>query len=350
MRWTSTLLVGASGSYGPLFTFDTTSGKTDALGLPAEIAVYSMARNGEHLYVSGYPSTALARVDLRRPFTIPNSFPGSPGVPWKDARANPHFIGWIGIELGSHHGVAMETGADGRIYICAHRMRYQKGFTMAWYDPGSGKYGELPESSQLDHYQVTWMSRIDGGRKLAISTRVAVDDQKSASAPAEARVFIVDTVNGRFESSFAPLRGEKALGPIAEVAPGVLLGTASDPARYAEGPTTVYKYNLRTRGLEARRLYAGLICGVSSDSDLPRKGADFQLGPDGHVWTVYRMPFVRPPSLIIRINPSTLGLHLVGTVPRQELRFTFVGRDLYMTGETRVRRLRNIVPVVARGE
>jgi hypothetical protein len=91
------------------------------------------------------------------------------------------------------------------------------------------------------------------------------------------------------------------------------------------------------------RRFKGILCGIASKGDIPRKSHDFLLGPDGFVWTVYQLPYADAPALIVRIDPDDLSVALVGKIIGGSVRMLFDGRDLYVTGAPHLRRIRSIV-------
>ena len=334
-------IVGTTGPYGQMFQFDIPRNSTRILGYPPMNA-YSIATIGGKVYVSGYPSTPFAVADLNRPFTSPDGVGDGEAIPWTDARANPRQLAMLGdILQGSHTGVGVFEGADGRIYVAGQRHRHYKGFGVAWYDPRTGKAGEVDDGGILQQFQISWVAPADSGRKLVFSTRVQADENKSAALPKEAKLFILDTATGRFTGSVAPLPGVQALGPIAEVG-GSLIGTASDPALSEAGPTTVYKFDLASNRTTATRVYSGLICGVSANHDAPQKCHDYLAGPDGKVWTMYRVPLADAQDVLMRIRPADLGIELIGAVQGDGVRMLFKYGDLYLSGTKQLRRLRSV--------
>ncbi len=332
-------ILATTGPYGPVLSFDISRNSTRGLGYPSAMNAYSIAKVGGMVYLSGYPSTQFAVADLNRAFTSEEGAGDVKGIPSTDPGANPRQVAFIGDVLkGSHTGIGIFEGVNGLIYVVAQRHRHHKGFGIAWYDPKTGKLGEVEDGGMLQQLQVSWVTEIDGGRKLAISTRVQPDETKSAPPPKEAKVLLLDTMTGRFLPPLIPLPGAQSLGPIAEVPGGMLIGTASAAET---DPSTVYKLDLRTGRTVASRVYAGLICGTSNNHDAPSKSHDFQAGPDGKVWTVFRIPQADAPGLLMRIRPSDLGVELMGTLGGDGMRFLFMGRDLYLTGVPELRRIRN---------
>ena len=58
----------------------------------------------------------------------------------------------------------------------------------------------------------------------------------------------------------------------------------------------------------------------------------FDLGPDGNVYTFYD-------DLLVRINPETLTITALSRVGATGF-IAFSGKDIYLSGETRFRRVR----------
>jgi len=340
-------IVGTSGAYGPMFTYDIQKDEMRLLGLPSGNA-YSIGKSGGKVYVSGYPSTWFDEVDLARPFTPKTALPGVKAVPPEVPEANPRRIAYLGNvkEMRSHQGVRMHTGPDGKVWVIGMRHRYFRGFRLAWYDPASGKYDKYEDGGQFNHLQVSWSCAINEGRQLAITTRVEPDDQSPGQPPAAAKIFIFDMERGKVACEYTPFPEEKALATIAQVEDGLLLGLVTEEAYPQPSRTLIYKFDLQKGQVTARREYAGVIAGVPALGGLPREGPGFEVGPDGAVWTLYRLGSVAGyPYLLVRIDPNDLTVRPVGRVGAGG-QFVFVGRDLYLAGDVHLRWVRNVVPTV----
>ena len=338
----------ANGSpYGQLLTYNIETDEFKLLGRPTNMNVYSLASDGKYAYISGYPSMPFARIDFSRPFTTDRSYPGRPGIPWTDARANPRQMCVLGkIVAGAHCGVFMYQGADGRMYTCGMCFRHDAGFAFGWYDPKTEKFGKV-DDSMLKNQQVAWMTPVEGGRKLAVATRVQYREYKGGIAPECGKVFLFDTAEGKFTREYEPLPATKKLGSVAGVAGGRLLGIAPTSKRRGRGPilmTTVYLLDLASGKVLLKRQYQGQMAGAVDKFDIPRKGHDFVTGPDGWVWTMMGRESMPGTTALLRINPEDLSINVVGTVTGNWNRFIFIGRDMYLGGAERLRRIRNVVP------
>jgi hypothetical protein len=345
LRWDENTIIGSSGPYGPMFRYDIKKDEMKVLGLPTDVNVYSGARKDDRLYISGYPTTAFASVDVTAPFTSPKSIPGRAGIEWKNSKANPRLIDALGNLPGmnSHCGVAMAPGADGRIYICAMRFRYFRGFALAFYDPKTGKYGKVNDGGRLRHFQVSWMAPVDGGKRLAIATRVQPNSQEPGEPFTAAKIFIFNTSSGKFEKDFTPFPEEKILASITEAKDGTLIGLVTEERYPKQSRTTIYKFDWKTGKVLRTNQFGGVITGISNKHQLPRKGPSFVAGPDGFIWTAYKLPYASSPYLLLRIDPGELTLHPLGRITGSPLRFEFVGKDIYFAGAERLRRITNVV-------
>ena len=338
----------ANGSpYGQMLTYNTETAEFKLLGRPTNMNVYSLASDGKYAYISGYPGMPFARIDFSRPFTTDKSYPGRPGIPWTDKRANPWQMCVLGqIVAGAHCGVFMHQGGDGRMYTCGMCFRHNAGFAFGWYDPKTEKFGKV-DDSMLKHQQVAWMTPVEGGRKLAVATRVQYREYKGGVAPKCGKIFLFDTAEGKFTREYEPLPDVTKLGSVAGVAGGRLVGIAPTSKRRGRSPTlttAVYLLDLASGEVLLKRRYQGQIVGAVDKFDIPRKGHDFVTGPDGWVWTMMGRESMPNTTALLRIDPQDLSIDVVGTVRGNWNRFIFLGRDLYLGGAERLRRVRNIAP------
>jgi len=133
-----------------------------------------------------------------------------------------------------------------------------------------------------------------------------------------------------------PVAKARTTGLIIEVAPGRLLGLTSD----REDPKRSVLYGWDVAAGES--LFTKVLPSpVSTDASWPHwvdpsyEYLAFVLGPDGFVWTYLK-------DVLVRIDPKDASLHVVGKLDPVGWP-TFVGRDVYLSGNERLRRIRNIV-------
>ena len=188
----------------------------------------------------------------------------------------------------------------------------------------------------LSGYAVQWIAPALDGRLIVISTIRAADELNNNRAPEEAKLFVYDVSAQKMVREIVPLAKTRTTGLIVEAAAGRLLGLTSDPADPKR--SVLYGADVTTGEL----LFAKpLPSPVSTDAYWPHwvdpsyEYNAFVLGPDGFVWTYLK-------DVLVRIDPSNASMHVVGRIDPVGWP-TFVGRDVYLSGNERLRRIRNIV-------
>jgi len=345
LRYDDHTIVGTSGAYGPMFRYDIQEDRMSLLG-PAPGNAYSIARSGGRVYVSGYPNTWFAAVDPFAPFTPTRDLPGRPAVAKTAPNANPRLIVYFGSRRGlqAHTGVRLHTAPDGRVYVIGMRHRYFKGFALGVYDPATGEAQRVEDGGRLNHLQVAWSTPVDGGKRLAITTWVQPNDHyKDSPVPTAAKIFLFDMTTGKFVREYTPFPDEKALLTAVQLRDGRLLGLVTEERYPKQSRTLIYTFDLATGKVLKTRAYGTVITGVTGKLAVPRRPATFLLGPDGYVWTLYRLGSVKGyPQLLVRIHPETLDVLPVGRVGAAG-QCIFVGRDLYLAGDSRLRRVKDVI-------
>ena len=164
-----------------------------------------------------------------------------------------------------------------------------------------------------------------------------VEQPDLEQAPEEARLFVYDVNAGKIVQKIAPIPKGHTTGLIAEVAPGRLLGLTSDPEQ--RDRSVLYGVDVTSGEVLFSK---GLPSPVSSDTHWPHwvdpsnEYHAFGRGPDGFVWTYLK-------DVLVRIDPTDAGVRVVGKMDPVGWP-TFVGRDLYFSGNESLRRIRSIVP------
>jgi hypothetical protein len=330
--------------YAPLVVWNPKTRKTAQMPCATEAyhnSVYSMTAVGNTVFVGGYALAIVMAFNPDKPITQAADIPGRKKVPFNSPEANPRLVGnFSEIAKGAHMAVAMEVGADGMVYLCARRHRYFFGFDICWFDPKDfSRRGVLEVGKALDHYQMSWMSLSADKEELVVSTYVEGNPQINSPHPADAKLFFFDLKGKKLGRSVVPLPGVKSLSGIAAVDASTLVGGCY---LEEEKATVFYRFNLKTNRVEAARKYQGLIHGKPGTTDLPTKGYDFALGPDGKVWTLGRM-VENGPQVILKIDPQDLRIQPVCPVGGFNIRFLFRGKDLILTGQESLQRIKNIV-------
>lgn len=319
-------------AYYPMVITDLHNGESRRIPMTMTSS-YCLATAGNRIFATGYPSTNLIACDPDKELTWPNDLPDRPGVDIRSEEANPRLVHYFSADTGGAHiGVSMTTRpvADGRIYLIARRHRYYFGFALAHFDPETLETGVFDDEGAFDHLQIGWMTPIDGGRRLAITTYVEHNQHLEGEPPATASLFIYDVENGRIESSHLPVPGATTLLAVEQVAPNRLVGFALEEG----GVSALYRFNTETGRTEQIRRYSGVICGGTGTLGVPVRTIDFTLGPDEMIWTGTAHA---GGTYLFRINPRDLSVEPFGTVSGSYIRLLFHEGRLFISGAPQVR-------------
>jgi hypothetical protein len=184
---------------------------------------------------------------------------------------------------------------------------------------------------------VQWITAADNGRLIVISTIRAADELNNNKSPEQAKLFVYDVSEKKIVREIVAIPKARTTGLIAEVAPGRLLGLTSAPER-SEGSIL---YGVDAASGEVLFTKA-LPSPISTDSHWPHwvdpsyEYNGFVRGPDGFVWSYLK-------DVLVRIDPKDAAVHVVGKIDPAGWP-TFVGRDLYLSGNEQLRRIRNSIP------
>jgi hypothetical protein len=344
-------IVGTPTSYGSVLAWNSKTEQGRVLGMYMN-SINAITGLDGTIYTGSYPSAALSRIDPQKNFTIPYEVPGQPAIPVTSASANPWMIKYLSADLDGAHDVGRLVAApDGSLYIGALRFRYYDGFRLGRYDPATNVHTKIDDEKLFDHFGFSWMTLIQQGQKLAITTWIDYDNTIGGPQPESAKIIMYDIKQRKF-SERIPLPGFKRLIHVVEIGDGVIVGTGVEGpiVNHAVGTevTTLFRYDLKTGTLLHTRRYGGIVGALSGGTTLfPRHGHGFEIGPDGWIWTAWQLPYASSPSLVLRINPATLEVIPLGTLTGG-LRFLFDRLhpgDLFVTGASQLRRLRGIVPI-----
>ena len=329
-------LYGTGDDYAGTFIFDPKTGQTTYCGPRTGLAPYTTILAGGKLYLSGYSGGHLFVFDPARAWTLGKGGPpGDPAPDQADPKSNPRYLGDFDrtTRVGLMHGSAL--GADGRIYFGGFGLRHYTGGGFGWYDPRTGKLDGFWR--ELSGYAVQWITAALEGRLIVISTIRAADELNHHQAPEEARLFVYDVNAGQIVRKIAPIPRGHTTGLIAEVTPGRLLGLTSDPEH--RDRSVLYGVDVTSGEVLFSK---GLPSPVPRDAHWPHwvdpsyEYHAFGRGPDGFVWTCLE-------DVLVRIDPTDAGVRVVGKMDPVGWP-TFVGRDLYFSGNESLRRIRSIVP------
>ncbi|MEQ1935544.1 MAG: Ig-like domain-containing protein, partial [Fimbriimonadaceae bacterium] len=153
--WQNGKMFGFADFYGPVFSYDPGTRKTETLGRPP-FSLYDALIEEGTVYLSGYADATL-RYDTQRTWTLTGSTSDqSISNPWLTT-----------VRFGKYHFYTA-FGSDGLVYIGAHHERNSAGGELGWYDPISGTSGSLRDPFLND--DVRDLKPALGGTKLVFSS------------------------------------------------------------------------------------------------------------------------------------------------------------------------------------
>jgi outer membrane protein assembly factor BamB len=320
-------LIGATGNYGDMFTFDPSTARHEVLGSTADTNVYGLLVSGGKLYYSGYPGAPLCVYDPARPWTLGKDTPLAKAPDWASRSSNPRRLVSLMERFEVHYGYHIVRDAEGRLYVGCHAERNRVGGALAVYDPATEQTTGVgdPELTQFD---CAGLAAASGGRLIVYSSSVMRDPTHPDAMAPEAKLIVYDPAAGRFTREITPLPGRTSTGLLATGAPGQVVGAS--PTSQGNG-TTLYAVDVATGKLVWQHDVSGSVPGRVHE------GGFFQRGPDGQIWTFLN-------RVLVRIRPETGEVTPVGAVASGPGDAVFIGRDLYLAGTTTLRRIRGVVP------
>ncbi|MBT3375755.1 MAG: hypothetical protein HN742_32555 [Lentisphaerae bacterium] len=323
-------LFGTGGAYLGHFLFDPKTGKYQHPG-SLHLSHYATAFQGGKIYMSGYPTSPLYEWEPNLPWTA--NAPQSNGRALADTApdSNPRCVVRLGGKelAGTHKMYAGTTGANGKVYFGGRWYRDGAGGGLAWHDPATGKAGGTWEP--FSNYQITHMTPIQDGRRIAISTRSVADPLLNKPTPEQGRLFLFDTETNEMTGHVDPVLKAKGAGPVAGVGRSRIIGWTVDPSN--DKSSILYGCDAATGSVAWQKpLPFPLPVKIGSNQ---KECFDFRLGPDGKVWTYL------PGNVLVTIDPVDGRITPLGRV-RSGGRIAFSGGHVYVGGTASVRRLKGI--------
>jgi hypothetical protein len=306
-----------TGFYGPAFIYDPATKATRMLGRPG-FSVYDAQRGADgRWYIAGY-AAASAVWDPAQPWTASASaLPGTPGV-------NPAKLPLQAGKYHYYHAVATAPVPDGApatvLFAGAHHERDSTGAELGWLNVQSGEKGRIRDP--LVEYEPGDLLTADTGKLVVLSTAARQKDDSG-------KLFVVDAVTRQLVRTIAPVAGLADAGKITEVAPGEVVGVIKGTPN-----SRVYRANVTT----GTTLWDKELPGVAFGG---MRGYDRRvvLGPDGGLYFYLT-------DGIARLDPADGSVTQVVKAPLSCP--VFLGRDLYLYGDTNLRVVRGVAPFPAR--
>jgi hypothetical protein len=323
-------IVGTAGSYEGNFIYDPKTGKADHPG-KIHLSHYATALLDGKLYMSGYPTSPLYCYDPDKPWTANTRVGGAKVLPETDPRSNPRLL--ARMEDSGCHKMYSGALAAGKLYFGGRWYRNGNHGGIGWYNPASGKTGGLWRD--LSNYQVNFITPADEGRLIVISAHRVDDTVLGKPKPEQGALFFLDTATDKLTGEkLEPFPKIKGPGPIIGLSGARVLGWTENP----DDPKSSILYGLDA--VERRLLFRKDLpwpLPVKIGSNQTERW-DFRLGPDGNIWTL-----VEDGKLLVKIDPADASLQVLGKLPSGG-RLAFSGKDLYLSGDDNLRRIKGIVP------
>jgi len=359
-------ITGSGGSYLGCFLYDPKTNESRHLGRFG-LSHYCSAVADGIVYMSGYPSSALYVFDPAKAWTIEVSpKPWLPALRDNAPESNPRRVSYLAHEgAGTHKMWTAAVGADGKVYFGGRWYRNGEGGGLGWWDPKAQKAGGL--SDPFANYQITHITAAQKGRYIVVSTLAVRDQATGRPAPAQGKIFVFDTTEGRLVRDFEPVRGAGFAGAVAGGEGDLVLGLTYDgdiaDLKPWENPWSIlYAFDVATGRIVWRKRLPWGVGFLTNENFDHTDGFDFHMGPDGKVWTYVggRMEVVNPEirwglacagASLARIDPASGRIEVIGKIERCG-EMAFQGKDLYLSGGSKyyadgneyLRRIRNIVP------
>ncbi len=329
-------LYGTGDDYAGTFIFDPRTDQTTYCGPRTGLAPYTTIVCGGKLYSSGFAGGPLFVYDPAQPWVLGKGGPPTQPAPNEgSAASNPRRIGeFRATRVAIMHSSAL--GADGRIYFGGFGERNYTGGGLGWYDPKASRLDGFWRP--LSGHMVHWITPALGGKLIVLSTSTSADELNENRQTEEAKLFIYDVSEGKVVRDIVPVPKARASGLIVETAPGRLLGLTIDTIiPGASGAGLLYGVDVVLGAVLFRK---ALPWRVSVDDHWPHwvdpsyEYLSLTPGPDGFIWTYLR-------DVLVRIDPKDARIHVAGKIDPVG-HPTFVGNDLYLSGSTQLRRIRDL--------
>ena len=329
-------LFGSIGSYKGGFLYDPKTGESERTPT-CQLSQYGTLVHDGKVWASGYPSSPVYVYNPAKPLM---AAPSAKQADHPDA--NPRLVTFL-KDSWAHKMWGAAVGSDGKVYFCGEVARQGNGGALGWWDPKEKKAGALSWKTFAGQ-KTLYAASAKGGDVIVLNAHVTINNI-TGKVPETAKMFVYDVRAGRI-ASVEPIKGAKMLGPVVEVMPGKVLSVASMGGyREADSDSILFGFDVDAMKVVFTKK---LPVPLAAWNHGMRGGQEFPLGPDGFVWT--HLGQTRSPHMptLVRINPKTAEIVVVGRVVKRGP-LAFAGKDLYRgcehkSGRLRLRRLANIVP------
>ena len=336
----------ATTTYNGIHTFDPATKALAHQGI-APMSNYCATVAGGRVYLGSYPGgSSLFVWDPARPWTINKARPDHPAPAMTEAASNPRKLPVLMDRRqkapgGFQHVWFVEHAFDHTLYFAIHGERHNIGSVIAWRELDTGASGFLREPFEL--YDPAGLCLAGNGRTLVFATR-AIPGLKGEPKPDAGRVFVIDVATRKVEWSIDPLPGVESAGMVVEGKPGEVILAALRKGEWRHdrklkreeqetvGETVLYKIDMRKRKVTQRVDVPGYLAGRREYYWM----INFVKGPDDMIYTFHE-------EQLVRIDPADLRITALSKVGEPG-RIAFSGRDVYLSGLSHLRRVKNVLP------
>lgn len=320
-------LFGSGRSYKGHFIYDPLSNQSLYLG-SIPLSHYTTALHDNKIHMSGYPSGKFYIYAPDKQWTVGNQTPFSNKIHETDMLSNPRLICSLREYCGVSKIYDSVVGIDDKIYFGGRWARNGNGGGLAWWDTNTEQAGGMWK--EFSNYQISYMTSVDKGRYIVISTTAVEDVVLKKPRPKQGKLFVFDTSKGEIIREIAPIPNVVSSGLIVGIGDKLVLGMTDHPNDSRQ--SILYKCNVLD-GDAVDKIIVPYALGIKLGSD-QRVRFDYRLGPEGKVWTYVN-------NVIVKIDPEDMEIEIVGKIDLGG-KMAFTGKDLYLSGSEFLRRVPGI--------
>jgi len=318
-------IFGTGTNYSGHFIYNPRTKSSNYLG-KIHLSHYTTSLFGGKLYLSGYAGARLFEYDDTKSWTQMARYAPTDTIPKEnDPKLNPRYVTDLNTFSGVHKMFASVVGANGLIYFGGRWYRDGERGGLAWYNPKNDEQGGI--SDIFSNYQIRYMTGLQNGKYIAISTMGVEDSVLNKETPTQGRIFIFDTTTKSIVNTIDPVPNSISSGKIisidAENIFGITrVGTSTDDFR-----TMMYNVNIKTGELLYKMelpLYKLFVPGDNENIN-----NQFIKGPEGMIWTVLK-------GVLVKIKPNTGEIIVVGKVPGNTHSLLFKDNNLFSINKDKI--------------
>ena len=323
-------MAGKAGFYHGEFLFDPKTGEgTHVSRSGVSYNAGTVVGPDGKVYSCGYSSSLLMVLDPNRPMNPIKGNVAADKMPI-DPKYNPRLLASLRKFTGTHTMTDAAVGADGKVYFCGNSYRDTNRGGLGWWDIEKDEGGGVWEP--FSNVAISYMTPVAGGKYLVMSTFPKKDTELGKPTPEEGKLMVWDVAAAKVVRDIVPIPGGQWTGMILGLDDRRVLGLTMNP----KDAKTYFLYgvDITTGAVAFRKLVPNPEVQIRPHSHQGKYRFDLFPGPDGMVYTFMQ-------HKLVRINPESAHVDVIGHIGAPG-DMAFHGRDLYMAGQTAIRRIRNV--------